>query len=124
MNPRATTGIPYDRLMDLVHQRFGEGAATGIVPRTQPRPERCDDDRAFADLLSAKAREGVRVYVIYDSFGSLRSDRTMFHGMARSGVRLQEFHPIRPWECRYSWRPANRDHRKMLVVDDEIGGLG
>jgi len=31
---------------------------------------------------------------------------------------------MRPWEVRYSWRPVNRDHRKMLVVDDDIGGLG
>ena len=83
-----------------------------------------DTGRAFAELLGAKAREGLRVYVIYDSVGSLSSDRKMFHDMARSGVRLQEFHPIRPWECRYSWRPANRDHRKMIVVDDEIAGMG
>jgi cardiolipin synthase len=83
-----------------------------------------DTGRAFADLLSARAKEGVKVYVLYDSFGSFDSDRAMFHAMARSGVRLQEFHPIRPWECRYSWRPFNRDHRKMLVVDDQIAGLG
>src|ERR1700761_2393190 len=28
--------------------------------------------RAFADLLTQKAKEGVRVYVIYDSFGSIK----------------------------------------------------
>ena len=85
-----------------------------------------DDDtgRAFAELLCARARDGVKCYVIYDSFGSIGSDRKMFRAMAHSGVRVQEFHPIRPWECRYSWRPANRDHRKMLVVDDELAGLG
>src|SRR2546428_2536147 len=49
MNPRVPTAVPYDPLMDLVHQRFGgEGAATGFVPRTQPRPERCDDDDVSA----------------------------------------------------------------------------
>jgi cardiolipin synthase len=48
----------------------------------------------------------------------------MFDRMRRSGVRMQEFHPMRPWEARYSWRPVNRDHRKLLVVDDDIGGLG
>ncbi len=80
--------------------------------------------RAFADLLSAKAREGVQTYVIYDSFGSMSSDRRMFQDMRRAGVRIQAFHPIRPWECRFSWRPFNRDHRKLLVVDDHIAGLG
>jgi cardiolipin synthase len=37
---------------------------------------------------------------------------------------MQEFHPLRPWEVRHSWRPVNRDHRKLLVVDDDIAGLG
>jgi cardiolipin synthase A/B len=85
-----------------------------------------DDDtgRAFADLLSAKARQGLRVHVVYDSVGSVASDRAMFRNMARSGVRVEEFHPIRPWEGRFGWRPANRDHRKMIVVDDEIAGMG
>src|SRR6478672_4887793 len=54
--------------------------------------------RAFAELLSAKAREGVRVYVIYDSFGSIWTHRDMFERMRRSGVIVQEFNPIRPWE--------------------------
>lgn len=80
--------------------------------------------QAFAELLSRKAGEGVKVYVIYDSFGSIGSDRQMFHRMKRSGVQLEEFHPIRPWECRFSWRPANRDHRKLLVIDDEQAGMG
>jgi cardiolipin synthase len=85
-----------------------------------------DDDtgRAFAELLAAKAREGLEVYAIYDSFGSFASDRKMFRMMAHSGVRVREFHPIRPWECTYGWRPANRDHRKIMVVDDELAGLG
>lgn len=80
--------------------------------------------RAFADLLCAKAREGVRVYVIYDSFGSFYTDREMFRQMRASGIRLQEFHPIVPWETRYSWRPFNRDHRKLLVIDRKLAGIG
>lgn len=79
---------------------------------------------AFAELLSKKAREGVNVYVIYDSFGSLASDRSMFRQMHSAGVKLQEFHPVRPWETRFSWRPFNRDHRKLLLVDNEIAGMG
>jgi cardiolipin synthase len=80
--------------------------------------------RAFAELLAAKAQEGVQVYVIYDSFGSIASDRKMFRRMRHAGVRAEEFHPIRPWEGRFSWRPYNRDHRKLLLVDYDIAGLG
>ncbi|CAN5498429.1 phospholipase D-like domain-containing protein [soil metagenome] len=91
-----------------------------------------DDEtgRAFADLLIQKVSEHVPVYLIYDSFGSFdvrqlwRPKPVMFERMRRAGVRMQEFHPVRPWEVRFSWRPVNRDHRKLLVVDDERGGLG
>jgi cardiolipin synthase len=48
----------------------------------------------------------------------------MFARMRQSGVHLQAFHPVRPWECRYSWRPVNRDHRKLLLIDDQIAGMG
>jgi cardiolipin synthase len=80
--------------------------------------------QAFAEALSRKARDGVPTYVIYDSFGSISTDRAMFAAMRRAGVHLQAFHPIRPWEVRFGWRPFNRDHRKLLVIDDHIAGLG
>jgi cardiolipin synthase len=85
-----------------------------------------DDDtgRAFCELLCRKAQQGLFVYVLYDSFGSVSSNRQMFAEMQRFGVRVREFHPIRPWECQYGWRPFNRDHRKLLVVDDKLAGLG
>jgi cardiolipin synthase len=85
---------------------------------------------AFADLLCEKAMQGVKVYVIYDAFGSLgfeqfyRPRPAMFAKMRRSGVHLQEFNPMRPWECRFSWRPLNRDHRKLLIIDNALAGLG
>jgi len=91
-----------------------------------------DDDtgRAFADLLCEKASQGVRVYCIYDSFGSFGVEQlwtpkpALFEKMRRSGVRLAEFHPLRPWEGRFSWKPVARDHRKLLVIDDNMAGLG
>jgi cardiolipin synthase len=82
---------------------------------------------AFAELLAEKARQGLRVYVIYDSFGSrgafgrLPEHLRMMQG---AGVRLEQFHPLRPWECSYSWRPVNRDHRKLLLVDNDAAGIG
>ena len=80
--------------------------------------------RAYADALAEKARDGVRVFVIYDSFGSFESDPAMFQMMREAGVHLAEFHPLRPWDCDHSWRPLNRDHRKLLVIDNQIAGLG
>jgi cardiolipin synthase len=80
--------------------------------------------RAFAELLCEKARQGLDVFLIYDSFGSMQSDPGMFAKMRRAGVKVAEFHPIRPWDAKYAWRPFNRDHRKLIVVDNERVGLG
>ena len=81
--------------------------------------------RAFAGLLARRAREGLEVRVIYDSLGSIDADRAMFDEMRRAGVGTREFHPCLPWRCKGGrWRPFQRDHRKLLVVDDEVGILG
>jgi len=50
-----------------------------------------DTGHAFADLLAAKARQGVRVFLIYDSFGSIDTDRNLFLNMRRAGVDIRAF---------------------------------
>lgn len=117
----------------------GEALHAGLNAIEQAKHRVClesytfaDDDTGhhFADLLCQKAKAGVKVFVIYDSFGSLtpavlwRKKPEMFARMRAAGVRTQEFHPFRPWEGGHSWRPLNRDHRKMLVCDDNVGGMG
>jgi cardiolipin synthase len=82
-----------------------------------------DTGKKFTELLCQKAREGVRVYVIYDSLGSLGS-KELFKRLAAAGVRLGHFHPVFPWDLKFGWRPWNRDHRKVLVIDNEIAGMG
>ena len=80
--------------------------------------------KAFAELLRRRAREGLTVRVIYDSVGSFDTDRALFESMRTAGVHLREFHPVVPWHTRHAWRPFNRDHRKLLVVDDVFAALG
>lgn len=80
--------------------------------------------KAFAEALSEKARAGVSVHLIYDSFGSIGSDDQLFEQMKKAGVRVHEFHPFWPWEGKFSWRPVNRDHRKLLVIDNDVAMLG
>jgi cardiolipin synthase A/B len=77
----------------------------------------------FTELLCRKAREGVRVYVLYDSLGSLGAG-DMFKKMREAGVRLAEFHPVFPWDLKFGWRPWNRDHRKLFIIDNQIAGMG
>ncbi|MEM7807738.1 MAG: phospholipase D-like domain-containing protein [Planctomycetota bacterium] len=80
--------------------------------------------RRFSELLAQRASEGVRVFVIYDGFGCLLTSRSIFDTMSRAGANVVEFHPLNPWRTRWGWRPANRDHRKLLVVDDDVAGIG
>ncbi|HEX2676222.1 MAG TPA: phospholipase D-like domain-containing protein [Polyangiales bacterium] len=79
--------------------------------------------RAFAEALSEKARQGVRVCVTYDCVGSWETDRSMFAEMRRAGCEVFEYNPLRFW--RPHWRIGNRrNHRKQLIVDGRVGLTG
>jgi cardiolipin synthase len=78
--------------------------------------------RAFADLLMEKARHGVQVFLVYDSIGSILTDRDFFLEMAAAGVRVSEFRPVIFWKPYWNW--IKRDHRKTLCVDGECAFVG
>lgn len=78
----------------------------------------------FAELLKSKQREGVQVNVIYDSHGTLDTPAGFFESMREAGIRLTEFNPLNPLDRLGSWRPNNRDHRKILIVDGKIAFTG
>jgi cardiolipin synthase len=73
----------------------------------------------FASLLADKAREGVKVRVLYDWVGALgNSSRRFFRRLTRAGVEVRSFNPFR-FDSPLGW--LSRDHRKMLSVDGRIG---
>src|SRR5579859_2517112 len=76
----------------------------------------------FAEALSAKARTGVQVNLLFDAIGSSDADYALFESMRAAGVDVIEYGPLRPWMRRWSW--WRRDHRKILVVDGKIGFAG
>lgn len=78
--------------------------------------------QVFKDHLARKAEEGVEVYVIYDTFANL----VVPHA-------FKQFHPkihVLPYQAIAAlWHTLDLrhyalDHRKILVVDGEIGFLG
>jgi cardiolipin synthase len=87
-----------------------------------------DSDRAgrtFADVLAERARAGLEVFIIYDAVGSLGADRDMFAALEEAGAAVHEYNPIAPWRRAFRFgRVLKRDHRKMIVVDGEIGFVG
>lgn len=72
----------------------------------------------FAAALAAKAREGVRVRVIYDWFGSfLTASRHFWKSLRQAGAEVRCFNPPRV-DSPFGW--VSRDHRKVLSIDSRV----
>ncbi|HEY0856525.1 MAG TPA: phospholipase D-like domain-containing protein [Albitalea sp.] len=78
----------------------------------------------LARRLIAKCREGVRVNLLFDGFGSLRTADAYFDALRAGGVQLCEYNPLRSWRKLLSRGVHLRDHRKLLVVDGRVAFLG
>ena len=73
----------------------------------------------FADALIAKAREGVRVRVIYDWLGGFgKTSRRFWNYMRAGGVDVRCYNTPR-LDSPFGW--LSRDHRKTITVDGDIG---
>lgn len=74
------------------------------------------------DLLIAKAKEGVEVRVIYDDVGSWSLPKSYIREMRAAGIQIYPFLPVRfPL---FTNKVNYRNHRKIVVVDGEIGFIG
>ncbi|MCU0833190.1 MAG: phosphatidylserine/phosphatidylglycerophosphate/cardiolipin synthase family protein [Chromatiaceae bacterium] len=74
--------------------------------------------RCFVDLLAERARAGVRVRVLYDWFGSLGAAwGRLFAPLVAAGGEVRA--AARPG-LHGPFGALARDHRKLLVVDDEV----
>lgn len=80
-----------------------------------------DDEvgQEFASTLIQKAREGVRVRLIYDWMGALgKTSRRFWKRLRAGGIEVRCYNPPR-LESPFGW--LSRDHRKMLAVDGAVG---
>jgi cardiolipin synthase len=68
----------------------------------------------LARLLREKARSGVKVYVLYDHFGSLGTPRRFWKELRDDGISLRASRPF-IWLSPLHY--ARRDHRKLLIID-------
>jgi cardiolipin synthase len=82
--------------------------------------ENVESDRTrLVELLTAKARAGVSVAVIYDSYGSIDTPQDVFDKLQAAGVTVLGFHPLTDVGS-----INDRDHRKILVVDNRTAIVG
>lgn len=73
------------------------------------------------NLLCDKAKSGVEVRVIIDDVGSSITSK-MKHKLRESGVEMHSFMPV--LFSRFTGQMNYRDHRKIVVIDGEIGYVG
>ncbi|MGE5246069.1 MAG: phospholipase D-like domain-containing protein [Betaproteobacteria bacterium] len=74
--------------------------------------------RSFADALIRKAREGVRVRLLYDWMGGFgNASRRFWNHLRAGGVDVRCYNPPR-LDHPLGW--LSRDHRKMISVDHTV----
>ena len=72
----------------------------------------------FRDALIAAQKRGVRVRVMCDAFGSIKLLKSYWDDFIAVGGEFRWFNPLHPHRLIY------RDHRKILVVDEQVAFIG
>ena len=78
--------------------------------------------RQLIDALMRKAREGVKVRLLYDYVGSFYVRPRVLKRMREAGIEVHPFMEltITQFALRVNWR----NHRKIVVIDGRIGYVG
>ena len=84
-----------------------------------------NDDRVgneFKQALIAKAKQGVKVHLLYDKIGSRKLSRTYLKSLRQHGIRVSGFGSTRSKGNRFQIN--FRNHRKILIIDGQIAFMG
>jgi cardiolipin synthase len=79
--------------------------------------------RQWIDLLCERARAGIRVRLLYDDFGCLGTSSALFDRLRQAGGDVRPFGRLilhLRWPGTFNFR----NHRKIIVVDGEVGFTG
>lgn len=74
------------------------------------------------EILTAKAKEGVEVRIMYDAMGSRFTSRKKWRELNEKGIMTAEFFPA--LFGRLHIRANYRNHRKIVVVDNKVAYVG
>ena len=84
------------------------------------------DDELMAEIakeLIKKAEEGVKVRILYDAMGCRNTKRKFFKNLnSHENISVGEFFPA--WFRHLHVRINYRNHRKIVVIDNEIAYVG
>lgn len=77
---------------------------------------------SILEILEEKAKQGVDVRLIYDDVGCIVTlPHSYKNTLEAKGIKCRVFNPIKPFFTR---RLNNRDHRKIVVIDGDVGFTG
>lgn len=81
--------------------------------------------RRFMELFIEKAKEGLKIFLICDTFGSALLYRSsLVKRLRRHGGRLHFYNAISTWMIIMPWRWFPRTHTKTLLIDSSIAYTG
>ena len=75
----------------------------------------------LAEILIERLRSGVKVLLLYDTYGAWGIDDDYWETLAKAGAEVRTFRPLR-WHDMYKWQ--NRSHTRTVVIDGRIGYTG
>ena len=78
--------------------------------------------RRLKDKLIEKARQGIRVYFVYDEMGSKGLPRRYLEDLRGAGAEITPFKTTQGWTNLFQFN--FRNHRKIVVVDGEVAWVG
>ena len=78
--------------------------------------------RRIADALIRKAEEGIQIRLIYDDAGNLMVPRRFYRRLRQHGIQVRGF--MRIFLPILSRDYNSRNHRKVVVIDGEVGYMG
>ena len=82
--------------------------------------------QAITAALAKRAAEGLDVRLMVDAIGSLRASNKMLGEIVAAGGKVHSFHSFgwRLWDWLNLRRLNRRNHRKLLLIDEDIAYLG
>lgn len=82
---------------------------------------------SFITVLAKAAKREVKVYLLLDDYGARDFKQKDRNRLNEAGIHTVYYNPIGFWNPILVWgwrRTLLRDHRKLLVVDDQVAILG
>jgi cardiolipin synthase len=77
--------------------------------------------RAIGDILRERLAAGVRVFILYDAFGTVDIPADELEAFRAAGANIEPFRPIRLSRLHLA---QNRSHVRGIVIDGRIGWTG